>query len=87
MNTKLNEKSDQKACENSPFGTYYVTDECMNLCQSCLQVAPENLNEGDEIIQVCKQPQSQAEVDELEEAARICPADAIQCIDNPVNKE
>ena len=58
---------------------YFVNDECLNLCQSCLKVAPLNLEDGGEQVVIKKQPDTQAELDDLEEAVRICPADAIKC--------
>ena len=54
-----------------------VNDECMNLCQVCLELAPEIFFDLGEKVAVKRQPETEAEKAQVEEAIRVCPADAI----------
>lgn len=68
----------KKIAENVE-GRYYVDTNCIN-CSLCPEIAPTlfatNHDEGYEFIK--KQPCNEEEFKLLEEAIRICPADAIR---------
>jgi len=66
---KEKEKEEEVVC---------VNDDCNNLCQVCLELAPEIFFDLGEKVSVKRQPESQEEKDQVEEAIRICPAEAIQ---------
>lgn len=59
-------------------GKFIIDNRCLNLCQVCLELAPDNLDEKEGTIVVSKQPESEEEEQQLNEAMRICPNEAIK---------
>jgi ferredoxin len=67
----------KKVAENVE-GAFYVDDECI-ACQNCTNTAPENFKMTDNISNsfVFKQPESDTEKKDCEDAMDGCPAEAI----------
>lgn len=59
-------------------GSYYVDDQCI-ACDACCVEAPDffAMNDDDGHAYVTKQPQSEAEIEEAENALMACPVEAI----------
>jgi ferredoxin len=64
--------------EDNVAGAYYVDKECI-LCSLCTDIAPENFKESDEGDHdfVHKQPASDEEKQQCQDALEQCPVDAI----------
>lgn len=59
-------------------GAYYVDDQCI-ACDACVIEAPQffEMNDDDGHAYVIKQPQTQQEIDDCENALAGCPVEAI----------
>lgn len=59
-------------------GSYYVDDQCI-ACDACCVEAPDFfvMNDDDGHAYVIKQPQTDAEIEEAENALMACPVEAI----------
>ncbi|MBN1516803.1 ferredoxin [Candidatus Sumerlaeota bacterium] len=64
-----------KVPENVP-GKWYIDTNCI-FCSSCVDVAPDNIKDGDEYSYVFKQPENEAEEEALRKAMEECPTDSI----------
>ena len=66
-----------------------IRPDCLNLCKVCLVVAPDNLCESKdrETVSVKKQPESGLEIKKIQEAMRVCPANAIVLTPNETPTE
>jgi len=64
--------------EKNVPGKYYVDTTCA-MCQSCMEFAPDFLGEteeGDQVV-VTKQPKTDEEIEQMEEALAACPTESI----------
>ena len=70
-------EKENRVPDNKP-GTYYVDQECID-CDLCREVAPENFerNEDEGYSYVYKQPETEDEQSQCEEARDSCPVEAI----------
>lgn len=68
-------EKDNKVPENVD-GPYYVDDSCI-ACEMCVGDAPENFEMTEEHAYVKKQPETDEEEEQCEEALYNCPVDAI----------
>ena len=68
----------QNRVPDNKTGSYYVDRECID-CDLCREVAPENFerNEDEGYSFVYKQPASDDEREQCEEARESCPVEAI----------
>ncbi len=64
--------------EDNVAGAWYVDKKCI-LCSVCSEAAPSNFREADSQDHdvVFKQPETEAEVRQCEEAMAACPVEAI----------
>ncbi len=64
--------------EQNAQGKYYVDDQCI-ACDACVMEAPNffAMNDEDGHAFVSKQPQSEKELEECENALAACPVEAI----------
>ncbi len=64
--------------EGSVSGKFYVDSSCID-CDVCRTTAPENFeaNEDEGFSFVCKQPENDDELAQVEEAMESCPVEAI----------
>ena len=64
--------------EGSVPGKFYVDTSCID-CDVCRTTAPENFeaNEDEGFSYVCKQPENDEELAQVEEAMESCPVEAI----------
>jgi ferredoxin len=64
--------------EGSVEGKYYVDSSCID-CDVCRTTAPNNFeaNEDEGFSYVCKQPENDEEIEQMEEAMEACPVEAI----------
>jgi len=64
--------------EGSVDGKYYVDSSCID-CDVCRTTAPNNFeaNEDEGFSLVCKQPENDEEVEQVEEAMESCPVESI----------
>ena len=64
--------------EGSVPGKFYVDASCID-CDVCRTTAPENFeaNEDEGFSYVCKQPENDDELAQVEEAMESCPVEAI----------
>ena len=53
-----------------------ITEDCV-ACEQCVDVCPDVFQMGDEIAEVIVDEISEEYMDEVEEAADVCPTDAI----------
>jgi len=63
--------------DNAP-GKWYVDNTCID-CDACRQVAPNNFSRNDEAgySYVSKQPETDEELQQCQEAKEACPVEAI----------
>jgi ferredoxin len=68
---------DDKLEDNVP-GQWYVDSSCID-CDVCRTTAPNNFaaNEDEGYSYVCKQPENDEEVEQMQEAAESCPVESI----------
>ena len=68
--------------EDNVEGAWFVDKSC-SFCNLCTEIAPDNLKEspdGDHCI-VAKQPEGDAELTNMQDAAEQCPCEAIGKVD------
>ncbi|MEA3451080.1 MAG: ferredoxin [Bacteroidota bacterium] len=66
---------------------YKVNDECIS-CMACVEVAEKNYKMADSgFAVVYKQPETEEELKQAEEAMEICPVGAIECSEKEENKD